>query len=204
MEKNKKIVAKNYYSVVKNRNFVYTISMVFLMGICVLQFLQNTQLKKDVKKRGVVVAINDKLYNAVEAAERAPGDNQYFGISKAFMYNMFSHDESTFEPNTKMAKPLITEKDYLYVLKSFKEADGSDITDFYKKHDAQTIYEMDSIVMETIEHGKLVSIYGKRRAVFANTEDFLEPFNAQFKVIPWRDSRENPFGLKIKDFDFVK
>lgn len=207
MDKNNKgvkIQAKNYDRVGKNRNFLYSISLIFAFVVAGVLAIKNYQLEGKVEKRGVIVAVNDKLYNAVEASERSPSTNQYYGIAKTFMHNMFSHNYETFDINTSLAEPLVTKKSFLYIKTTFQESDGSSIKDFYKKHDAQTLYEMDSIVMEQIDRGKLVYVYGKRRAIFANTEDFVENFPAKFRVVNWRDSEKNPFGLIVSDFNFLE
>lgn len=202
-KKGVRLEAKNYEKVYKNRNFLVVMIVGFLM-LSNLYLVWELKTEKDKNGKTIYVAINDRLYNVLENEDYQPTKDQYFGFSKVFMYNMFMHDLETFDIRTELAKPLITTKSFNYIMSSFENSDGTNIKDLYKKHDAQTIYECDSILMNPLDRGYDVFMYGKRTAVFAGAEDFKENFNVNFKVIPWTSSKENPVGLKIKDFNFIK
>jgi len=182
--------------------YLFLLSTAFLIVVIASQWLTIMSLRSDLEEK-IYVTVGGDIYSAIpDENETAITKDMYMNHSKLFIHNMFSHDLYNFEQRTKWAEYLVAKKDYNFIMAGFINSDQN-IYKMYEKYDARTYYMMDSIFIDQSKDN-LVTIYGKQKAVFGFGQESSTPLNCQFFVAKIDRSENNPYGLQIRDFNYIK
>ncbi len=185
-------------------------TVAFLCIVVIAQFFKINSLNNTIETK-VYVAVDHKMYEARPEIVTKRDELDYQLFSETFSYNMFGHDFNSLDERLALAEPLIYSKGYQYILSSYATgANGGweeglkNIRLLYKTRDARSYYTIDSVKVNMDPKIKEVDIYGKQKAVFAVGDDVLAPINMRLFITDCDKSKENPYGLYINKFIYLK
>lgn len=177
--------------------------------IILVMYLNISSLKKTAKTQ-VYVAIDGKMYQARPEQKNSRDELDYKVFVETWAYNMFSHDVNSLDERLKIAKPLIYDKGYKYILSTYTtgrnagwEEGIKNIRTLYQTRDARTYFTIDSVRVNMQPINKVVKIYGKQKAVFAVGQDSEARISFETELEETDKSQSNPYGLTITRFIFL-
>ncbi|MCT4648377.1 MAG: hypothetical protein N4A74_25550 [Carboxylicivirga sp.] len=190
---------------------VVSIGFIALLLIVVtIQFFKIGSLEKTVQTK-VYVAVDNKMYEARPEIKTKKDKLDYEVFGTTWAYNMFGHDINSLDERLSIAEPLIYAKGYQYILSNYTTGKNAgwqeglkNIKELYKNRDARSYYVVDSVKVNMDEKTKIVDVYGKQKAVFAVGDDVLAPMSFRLDIVDCDKSNENPYGLYIKKFNYIK
>ncbi|MGV8829966.1 MAG: hypothetical protein ACWA6U_16790 [Breznakibacter sp.] len=181
----------------------------FMVLVILVMYFNISSLKKTVKTQ-VYVAVDGKMYQARPEQRTGRDELDYRVFVETWAYNMFSHDVNSLDERLKIAKPLIYDKGYKYILSTYTTGKNAgweegikNIRTLYQTRDARTYFTIDSIKVNMEPKNKIVQIYGKQKAVFAVGQDSEARISFETELEETDKSNSNPYGLTITRFVFI-
>ena len=119
---------------------------------------------------------------------------------RSFAELTFGHDAETFDKHLEAALFLIDKEEGMAIYKDFE---AGNVRENYVKYGSRSFFELDSIQIDmSIEPFEGI-IYGRQVIVYRDQKKEL-PIGATYQLVRTRRSDNNPFGLLIKDWKFVR
>jgi len=173
------------------------VSLPTLAMIILLIFYIRLQKERDQK---VYVVTEGNTYEAFKSDDQNRADSEIKNHVRFFYKTMFEHDQYSYEENVNYALKLINRKDGSKILKDLE--DGN-ILNIYKKYDSRTQILIDSIRIDKSVDPWIISCYAAQRAIY---EDEIKeiPIASRCNMTRINRSNENPFGLVIYNFEFIR
>lgn len=185
------------------------ITLGVLLLVVLILYVRNSNLEDTIKTQ-VYVAIDGKMYQARPERITQRDELDYRVFVETWAYNMFSHDVNSLDERLAIAKPLIYEKGYKYILSTYTSGKNAgweegikNIRTLYQTRDARTYFSIDSCKVNMEPENKVVQIYGKQKAVFAVGNDTEARISFEAELEETDKSSLNPYGLTITKFVFI-
>lgn len=182
----------------------------FLIIVVIAMFFTITSLRNTVKTQ-VYVAVDGKMYEARPESRAKKDKLDYELFTETWAYNMFSHDVNSLDERLALAKPLIYDKGYKYILSSYTSGKDAgweqglkNIRTLYETRDCRTYLTIDSLLVDMSPKDKLIKFYGKQKAVFSVGEDNVANIRFEIHIDSEANrSQLNPYGMMIKQFNYI-
>lgn len=150
---------------------------------------------------------NEKKYFVSEAAaykgEFLKGDKQKIleinAHVRQFCYNMFSYDYSCFKSHTDKALTMIGEQSGNYI---YNELMNSGIYQKMKDENSRVEFVLDTIIVNLKEEYP-IKIMGSQKIIYSDIVGRI-PLAARMKYKKEKRTPENPMGMKLHTWEFVK
>lgn len=151
--------------------------------------------------RQTVYVVSDKgTTAAVESPTATPSVYEARNHVKDFMRLMFSHDAETYKDRIDLAMKLINRQDGLAIFQTFREGK---VLENYNRYNIHTELEIDSVKVNVATEPYSGMVYSKQKVIYPDEVQYV-PIAAKFLLLQTYRSEDNPFGLQIKDFNFIQ
>ncbi|GAB4020683.1 hypothetical protein GO730_38160 [Spirosoma sp. HMF3257] len=158
----------------------------------------STSLKE---ARQTVYVVSDKgTTAAVESPTATPSVYEARNHIKNFMRLMFSHDAETFKDRIDLAFKLINRQDGLAIYQTFREGK---VLENYNRYSIRTELQIDSVTVNVSSQPYTGIVYTQQKVLYPDEVQYV-PIAAKFNLIQTYRSEDNPFGLQIKEFNFIE
>lgn len=119
---------------------------------------------------------------------------------KLFCQNMFAYDQYNYTDNLETGLNLI---DDIGGKRIYNDLKNSGVYENLKKYNARTKVKIDSIIIDT-KIRPITGVLYCTQSVLYSDQDAKLPIAAKFNLISTTRSEQNPFGMMITNFDYVK
>ena len=151
--------------------------------------------------RQTVYVVSDKgTTAAVESPMATPSVYEARNHVKDFMRLMFSHDAETFKDRIDLAFKLINRQDGLAIYQTFREGK---VLENYNRYNIHTELQIDSVNVDVSTEPYTGTAFTQQKVIYPDEVQYV-PIAARFHLIKSYRSEDNPFGLQIKDFNFIE
>lgn len=113
---------------------------------------------------------------------------------------MFSHDAETFKDRIDLAFKLINRQDGLAIYQTFREGK---VLENYNRYSIRTELQIDSVTVNVSSQPYTGIVYTQQKVLYPDEVQYV-PIAAKFNLIQTYRSEDNPFGLQIKEFNFIE
>lgn len=153
------------------------------------------------ESRQTVYVVSDRnTVAAVESPISTPSVYEARNHIKNFMRLMFSHDAETFKDRVDLGLKLISRQDGLAIYQTFREGK---VLENYHRYNIRTEIEIDSIRVDVSTQPYIGTVYSQQKVHYPD-ETQTVPIAARFKLEQSYRSEDNPFGLSIREFNFIE
>jgi hypothetical protein len=151
--------------------------------------------------RQTVYVVSDKgTTAAVESPLSTPSVYEARNHVKNFMRLMFSHDAETFKDRIDLGLKLISRQDGLAIYQTFREGK---VLENYNRYNIRTELQIDSIKVDVDTEPYNGLVYSQQKVIYPDEVQYV-PIAAKFNLTQTFRSEDNPFGLQIRDFNFIE
>ncbi|WP_460640257.1 VirB8 family type IV secretion system protein [Larkinella harenae] len=150
--------------------------------------------------RQTVYVVSDQgTAAAVESPTATPSVYEARNHIKNFMRLMFSHDAETYKDRIDLAFKLINRQDGLAIYQTFREGK---VLENYNRYNIRTELQIDSITVNVSTEPYTGTVYTQQKVIYPDEVQRV-PIAARFQLRQTYRSEDNPFGLQIKEFNFM-
>lgn len=151
--------------------------------------------------RQTVYMVSDKgTVAAVESPVATPSVYEARNHVKDFMKLMFSHDAETYKDRIELAFKLINRQDGLAIFQTFREGK---VLENYNRFNIHTELQIDSVHVNVSTQPYTGTVYTQQKVIYPDEIQYV-PIAARFFLVQTYRSEDNPYGLQIKDFNFIE
>jgi hypothetical protein len=193
------MITVNFNKAFKSLQFISAgaVLLLFLSNF-IWSYLYFTADKNSIQK--VYVATDNGTMAASLAASSKPTIYEAKSHVKGFMQLMYSHDVNNFSERLNQALFLIDKEDGSRLYNDLKKGG---ILEYYTKFNARTEMHIDSVKVDVSIQPYKGVVYAKQSYLF-DDERKLIPVAAKFDLIQTHRSDNNPSGLLLRNFVFIR
>ncbi|MEN7551850.1 conjugal transfer protein TraK [Rapidithrix thailandica] len=184
-----------------NRSFRLLKALTFtsLLGSFIVSGLMGYLLVRQDKEAKVYVISESGTFPALEQDPRKVSPHEARQHIKTFMQLMFAHDAGTFQPHMEAALHLIDDHNGRRIYQDFLRGE---VPENYVRYRSYTTLTVDSIQVDLSNRPFRGQVFA-RQWVHVDEQQELLPIGARFSLEKVYRTAANPFGLMIRDFDFI-
>lgn len=169
----------------------------FFFSSALFFYLYHSKAEEVGKK---VYVITDRgTFAAINADKRKTSIYEARNHVKTFMATMFAHDAATYSERVEAALNLIDERSGKKIFNDFEEGQ---VHENYVRYNSRTDIDIDSIKINMGAAPLAGKVYARQNVYFGDNKKAL-PIAASFTLEETYRNDHNPFGLVLKNFDFI-
>lgn len=149
----------------------------------------------------LVFVVNDtSTVTAVLSPNQTPSVYEARNLVKNFMSLMFSYNAQTFHDNIDRAFHYINRGDGLAIYQTFR---AGKVLESYTRYNIRSELLIDSLHVNVSTEPYTGVVYTTQKLIFPDEVQW-KGIAAKFDIIKTNRSEENPFGLMIRNFNFIE